>query len=138
MATKGIYVLSHNQARERAIDHLLKSPATTVVLFKEPTRTLEQNALAHSLFRQIADSGLTWSGRKLSEDQWKVLLVSGHAIATGHEADIVPGIENELVNLRESTANMSIKRLSSLIEYTQAFMAEHDIPIQEVPKSRPW
>jgi NinB protein len=67
-----------------------------------------------------------------------VLLVSGHAIATGHEADIVPGIENELVNLRESTANMSIKRLSSLIEYIQAFMAEHDIPIQEVPKSRPW
>ena len=127
MATKGIYVLSQYKARERAFDHLANSPDSTVVVFKEPTRTLEQSALLHVLIREIADSGFTWAGRKLSEDQWKVLLVSGHAIATGHEADIVPGIEHELVNLRESTAAMSIGRLSSLIEYVQAFKAEHDI-----------
>lgn len=127
MATKGIYVLSQYKARERAFDHLANSPDNTVVIFKEPTRTIDQNARLHSAIREIADSGFTWAGRKLSEDQWKVLLVSGHAIATGHEADIVPGIEHEIVNLRESTAAMSIGRLSSLLEYIDAFRAEHDI-----------
>ena len=127
MAARAIFNLARNKEKERAIDYLLNAPESTIVIFTEPTRTLDQNALLHTAFREIADSGLTWAGRKLSEEQWKVLLVSGHAIATGHEADIVPGIENELVNLRESTASMSIKRLSSLIEYVEAFKAEHDI-----------
>lgn len=129
MATRAIFNLAHNKARERAIDYLLNSPESTIVIFKEPTRTLEQNAYLHRIFRQIADSGLTWAGRTLSEDQWKVLLVSGHAIATGQETDIVAGIENELVNLRESTAKMSVQRLSSLISYIDAFVTEHDIQI---------
>lgn len=127
MATKGIYCLSHNQARERAINQVFIAPDTCVVIIKEQTRSLEQNALLHSMFNLLAESGLEWAGRKLSADQWKVLLVSGHAIATGHEADIVPGIENEIVNLRESTAQMSVKRLSSLISYIEAFLSEHDI-----------
>jgi hypothetical protein len=42
---------------------------------------------------------------------------------------MVPGIEGEFVNLRESTARMSKARGSSLIEYTLAFVAMHDIKI---------
>lgn len=127
MATRALFNLAHNKAREKSIDYLLNAPESTIVLFKEPTRTLDQNALAHLYFRKIADSGLTWSGRKLSESQWKVLLVSGHDIATGSEVDVIPGIENEIVSLRESTASMSVKRLSSLISYIEAFMSEHGI-----------
>jgi hypothetical protein len=43
----------------------------------------------------------------------------------------VPGLEGEFVNLRESTALMSIKRGASLIEYTQAFAAEHGVKTME-------
>ena len=125
--TKGIYRLVHREARERAINHVLNASDGNIVIIQEPTRSLNQNALLHSMFRRIAESGMTWCGRKMNEDQWKVLLVSGHSIATGHEADIVPGIENELVNLRESTAAMSSKRIASLIEYIKAFMTEHSI-----------
>jgi hypothetical protein len=35
---------------------------------------------------------------------------------------MVPGLEGEFVNLRESTAQMGIKRMISLIEYSQAYL----------------
>ncbi len=51
----------------------------------------------------------------------EVLLISGHAVATKQEAEVVPGLEGEYVNIRESSAEMSVKRMSSLIEYTIAW-----------------
>jgi hypothetical protein len=89
---------------------------------RETNRTLEQNALLHELFGQLESGKLEWGGKARTAAEWKVLLISGHSIATGGEAEIVRGLEDELVNIRESSAAMSIKRLNSLIEYTQAFL----------------
>ena len=54
--------------------------------------------------------------------------MSGHAVATKAEVEIVPGLEGEFINLRESTALMSVKRSASLIEYTLAYCASNSIP----------
>ena len=54
-------------------------------------------------------------------EQWKVLFISGHAIATNQKTDVVPGLEGEFVNIRESSAQMSVSRMASLIEYTTAY-----------------
>jgi hypothetical protein len=56
------------------------------------------------------------------------LLVSGHATATKEGSEILPGLEGEFVNIRESTALMSKKRGASLIEYTLAYAAMNQIP----------
>jgi hypothetical protein len=51
-------------------------------------------------------------------------MISGHAMATlGEVPDITEGLEGEVVNLRESSADMKKSRMSSLIEYTLAYMA---------------
>lgn len=103
---------------------------------KPESRSLEQNAHFHALCDVIAKSGMEWMQKPRNAAQWKVLLVSGHAKATNEEVDLVPGLEGEFINLRESTALMSIRRSSSLIEYTLAFMANNGIPTQvaeEVP-----
>lgn len=97
---------------------------------KEPTRSLDQNALLHALFSDIAKQS-TWHGRTLTPHQWKVLLISGHAIATGLGSDMVPGIEGEFVNIRESSARMSVSRMASLIEYVLAWCAVHQISTVE-------
>jgi hypothetical protein len=55
--------------------------------------------------------------------EWKLLLISGHSVATKQGAEMVPGLEGEFLNLRESTAAMSKTRIGSLIEYAEAFMA---------------
>ena len=46
-----------------------------------------------------------------------MIMVSAHKIATGGKAEMVIGLEGEVINLRESTAQMSVQRLASLIEY---------------------
>jgi len=51
--------------------------------------------------------------------------------AHGIEVEIVPGIENEFVNIRESTARMSVGRAASLITYAIAFCDMHGIHLTE-------
>lgn len=91
------------------------------------TRTLEQNAKFHKMCGDVGRARVAWAGKPRTPPQWKVLFVSGHAIATGEGSDMVPGLENEFVNLRESTALMSVRRSSSLIEYTQAWCVSNGI-----------
>lgn len=84
------------------------------------TRNGEQNAKFHAMCGDFAKSGIQWAGKPRTAENWKTLLVSGHAMATKEGAEMVPGLEGEFVNIRESTALMSVRRSSSLIEYTQA------------------
>ena len=121
------YIMSHELARQRAIEAVKNAPAGYVIEVKEPTRTLEQNAKFHAMCSDVAKSGVLWMGRQLLAAQWKVMFVSGHAIATGVGADILPGLEGEFVNVRESTARMSKKRGASLIEYVLSWCAENEI-----------
>lgn len=117
------------------IKPLLMAEHRLVLEVRPENRSLDQNAHFHALCGDIARSGIEWFGKPRKAEEWKVLLVSGHAKATKQEADVVPGLEGELVNLRESTARMSRARASSLIEYTLAFCAEHGVELRD---SRQW
>lgn len=129
--TKRIYRLVHDEARRRAAADCMSAEDGWVVTVSEPTRTLEQSAKFHAICSDIEKSGLRWGGKPRTAAQWKVLLVSGHAIATKEGAEMIPGIEGEFVNLRESTALMSKKRSSSLVEYALVFCAQNGIECQE-------
>ena len=124
---KSTYILAHAEARRRAAQAVQNAPDGHKVVISEQTRSGEQNAIFHALCGDIAKSGIEWMGKRRTAGEWKVLLVSGHSVATKQGADIVPGLEGEFVNLRESTAAMSKSRGSSLIEYTMAFMANHEL-----------
>lgn len=129
MAEKRTYRLVHAEARRRAEHDVATAPDGYCVTVSEPTRSLEQNAKFHALCSDIARAKTQWAGKPRNAVQWKVLLVSGHAIATKEGSEMVPGIEGEFVNLRESTAAMSKARGSSLIEYSLAFCAMNDVKI---------
>lgn len=127
MAALKRFVLAHSEARQRAAMFASLAPEGTVVVFSEPTRTGDQNAKFHAICSDLARSAVEWAGKRRDASQWKVLLVSGHAKATNEGAEMVPGLEGEFVNLRESTALMSKQRGSSLIEYALAFCAMHGV-----------
>ena len=101
---------------------LLLASDKVVVEVREKTRTDEQNAKLHAMLGDIAKQK-TFNGQKLSIEQWKMIFVSGHRIATGGTAEMAIGLEGEVINLRESTARMGVRRLASLIEYIQAWAA---------------
>jgi hypothetical protein len=130
MSKQFFVITSYN--RQRIAQAVAVAPVGQVVRITDPTRTLEQNAKLHAIFSDVAKQE-TYIGRHLSSHQWKTLFISGHAIATGLGADVVPGLENEFVNIRESSANMTVPRMSSLIEYTLAWGAEHNIRWTDEP-----
>ena len=104
---------------QQAKAHLMAGQPMCIEL-KEKTRSAEASAKFHAMCADFARSGIEWAGKKRTAMEWKVLLISGHSIATKQGAEMVPGLENEFVNIRESSARMSIARMNSLIEYTYA------------------
>lgn len=95
-----------------------------------PDRLLVQNARFHAMCGDVARQAKHLD-RKLTGAQWKVLFISAHAIETGEGADMVPGLTGEFVNLRESSAAMSIARMASLIEYVACWGAENNVTFKE-------
>jgi len=125
---KRVFRLVHAEARRRALECVREAPEGFAVTVAEPTRNGDQNAKFHALCGDLAKSDTQWMGKRRTQKQWKVLLVSGHATVTKEETpEIVAGLEGEWVNVRESTALMSVRRSSSLIEYTLAFMAMNGV-----------
>ncbi len=88
------------------------------------TRSEEASAKFHAMCADFERSGIEWAGKKRSREQWKILLISGHTIATKADAEITYGLEREVVSLRESSAQMGAARMASLIEYTNAMAVE--------------
>lgn len=137
MPEKRTVFLTTPRARETAHRYVDEWPDGYVVEFRAPNRTLDQNAKFHAICDEIAKSGFQWAGKPRTAAQWKVLLVSGHAAATKEGFDMVPGLEGEFVNLRESTALMSKKRSASLITYTLAFCDLNGIQLTEPAAAEP-
>lgn len=133
MSDHRTFIIANPTVRARCSAWLATDcPDGWVIKAQPPKRSLEQNAIFHAICEDIARSPVQWGGKRRTAAQWKVLLVSGHAIATKEGAEMVPGLEGEFVNLRESTAAMSKRRGSSLIEYAKAFCAQNDVRTKDV------
>jgi hypothetical protein len=107
------------------------SPGSVVTL-EPPRRTLDQNALFHSLCGEIAKAKPQWNGFHMDAEDWKALLIVSHAVATKEDIGmrLVPDLEGHgLVQLRESSARMSKVRATSLIDYVIAWATTQGIDI---------
>ena len=105
-----------------------------VLELRPETRSDRQNKLLHALFGDVAEQA-QWMGQKRTALEWKLLFVSGHSVATKQGADLVPGLEGEFLNLRESTARMSKARMASLLEYVISWAIDHGVELRE---ARQW
>ena len=122
------YFFNSEQVRQNALRCMMSLPIGEdwVAEFRKNTRNDEHSKKFHAMCADVSMQ-LTYVGKKISPAAWKVLFISGHAIATGEGAEIVPGLEGEFCNIRESSAKMSIKRFASLIEYVTAYCAENGV-----------
>ena len=131
---KQTYLLRDDRIRQNAINQILSAPLDKdkplTIRISDYKRTVDQNAKFHAMLADIARQ-VQWCGKRLKPEQWKVLLISGHAVATQQQAEVVPGIEGEFVNIRESSAEMSVGRMASLIEYTTAWAVGQGVRFTE-------
>lgn len=119
------FVLSHSEARRRAVEAIREAPDGHEVRVSEPRRSLDANARLHAMLTEIAQT-MTYQGKRLPMECWKALFVSAHSIATKQGGEVMVGMEGEFVAIRESTATMSKARASSLMEYIEAWRASQE------------
>lgn len=134
MSQRQTFHLVSDRVRENARLALETAPDRYVITIAEPTRSNDQNAMFHAICSDIAKSRHLFIGKPRSAAVWKVLLISGHAAATAEGSEVVPGLEGEFVNIRESSALMSVRRAASLITYTLAYCDTNGIPLTETRK----
>ena len=130
MTDKQQFFLRNHQVRSNCIEFIKSLPANEqkplVVKIQPITRTLEQNAKLHAMLTDIAKQ-CEFNGKRLDVDNWKAIFVSAHKIATGGQAEMAIGLEGEVINLRESTAQMGVKRMASLIEYITSWGVQNGV-----------
>lgn len=131
MSEERFFTLAPGLARQRAHEAIDEAADGYTVQVSPPKMNPEQRARFHAICNDIARSGMKWSGKPRTPKEWKVLLISGHATATGEGSDVVAGLEGELVNVRESTTQIGRRRGASLIEYATAFADTNGIQLRD-------
>ena len=137
--SKRILVLTGEPARRAAVRAIHEAFDGQVVTIADPTRKLEQNAKLHAMLTDVSRQ-VEYHGSKRTIEFWKGLFVSGWQIATGEKAEIVPGLEGEFINIRESTTTLGVRRMASLIEYVTAWAVSNGVrltePCAKIPEGR--
>ena len=129
------FVLINDRVRENAIRAIRSAPDGYSASVSEPKRSVDQNAKFHAIVSDIARSPMKWAGKTRTPEEWKILLISGHAVATQSAGEVIPGLEGEFVAIRESSASMGVRRAASLIEYCLAFAAANGIELIETSRN---
>ena len=133
--SKRILKLTGDLARHAAHRAIDETPDGHVVTIAEPTRNLEQSAKFHAICGEIAKLH-KFAGALRTPEQWKMLLISGHAVATKQGSEMLPGLEGEWCNLRESSAKMSVRRMASLIEYAVSYCGGNEVQMTDAAPER--
>ena len=125
------YILISDHVRQNAMRAVHIAPAGYAVTVSPATRSTDQNAKFHAICSDLAKSPLVWAGKRRSLEEWKVLLISAHSVATSTKGEVIPGLEGEFVAIRESSARMSVARAASLITYALAFCDTNGVQLTE-------
>ncbi|EAB5457506.1 NinB protein [Escherichia coli] len=124
------YHLTNESIRYNAIQYLRTCDLDIIVEFKQRNRSIRQNARLHAMLSEISKKA-TYHGKARNIEFWKGLFVSGWQIATNQHPEIISGLEGELINIRESTATLSVKKISEIMDYIEAYCAMNSINLSE-------
>jgi hypothetical protein len=116
--------------RQFAASYIMEvAPDGCVVSFREAARSLEQNALMHSMAADLSRQVL-WCGQTLNLDQWKrfatAKLKKDKLVFDCNEHG-EPDANAGLIVLGASTAAMSVGDVSALIEWFGWMGARHNV-----------
>jgi len=122
---KRTFVLTHQEARNRAVEAIREADQGYVVTIGEQRRSGSQNALMWALLHDLSDQ-VAWHGQKLTPENWKDMCT-----AALKRQQVVPGIDGGFVVLGTSTRKMTKPEMAELIDFIYAFGAEHGVKFEE-------
>lgn len=122
-----VFNLINQDVRARACAAIMSAGDNQRVEIKERTRSLDQNAKLHALLNEIARS-IEWAGAYRSVDTWKRLLTAAWLRSNNEHVEILPAIDGHGVDIVfTKTSSLSVTKMIDLIEFIQAWHAEHEV-----------
>lgn len=121
-----VFYLNHQIARDNAINAVRDAPLGYVVEVKQKTRSVPQNSRMWAILSDISKQ-VEWHGRKLSEEEWKIVFTAALKRQTA-----VPNIDGTgFVVLGYQTKKMTTDEMNELQELMSAFAVEHNVTLKE-------
>jgi hypothetical protein len=103
-----------------------------VLELRPETRSMAENAMLHALLTAISNK-IEWAGKKRDVEVWKRLITAAWLRARGEGIELLPAIDGHGVDVVfRHTSKLTRAECAELIEYVQAFCAEHGIDTGEV------
>lgn len=104
----------------------MQAPEGYVLRLTEPTRSLEQNSFLHALLTDVGNMiDWKWCGYDVGLPELKSIFMCAYRKVKGIEERLIPGIDNQPVNLDWHTSNMTKRELSEFAELVHAWMSEY-------------
>lgn len=97
------------------------------IVIKDQDRSGEQNKKLHACLTDIANQ-VEHAGKKWDVLIWKRLLTAAWLREAGEQPQMIPAVDgNGFDVVYERTSKLSVKQCASLLEWIQAFGAEHQV-----------
>jgi hypothetical protein len=135
MSERRVFILSHPQARQRAIDAVRMAADGEVVRISPPAKTREQEAKYHAQIADIARQCSEFRDRGYDEDDVKRLLIDAFAhvmreagTPLHHDGRVVPSLDGRrVVQLGIQSSKFWKNEASQFIEHLYAWGAENGV-----------
>lgn len=118
---KRSFRLLNRDRRGAAARQCMTAPYGVEVIFRERTRTLDQNDALWARLKDISDQ-LDWHGQKLTKEEWKDYFM--HALK---RAKWVPAEWGGMIPIGMSTSALRVSDMRDLIELINEFAARHGV-----------
>ncbi|UXH41605.1 recombination protein NinB [Pseudomonas promysalinigenes] len=97
------------------------------IVIKDQDRSGEQNKKLHACLSDISKQ-VEHAGKKWDVLIWKRLLTAAWLREAGEQPQLIPALDgNGFDVVYERTSKLSVKQCASLLEWVQAFGAEHQV-----------
>lgn len=130
MSVLKVFVLSHDTARRGVGAFAMTAPEGTVCQFKEPSRSLDQNAAQWPILQAFSDQ-LEWpvNGKmcKMTPDEWKDVLTAGFK---QEQVRLAMGPTGGVVMIGQRTSKMSKAVFSEWLEFLHSVAAERGVNVE--------
>ena len=121
--SRALLIIRSQADRQRAAAWAQKAPPGTRIDFKAAKRSLPQNSRLWAMLTDIAQQ-VEWHGNKLRAADWKTVFMD----ALRRELRLVPSLDGAgMVNLSNSSSDLSKGEMSDLLELIAMFGAEHGV-----------
>lgn len=97
------------------------------IVIKDMDRSSDQNRKLHACLTDISRQ-VEHAGKKWDVLIWKRLLTAAWLRESGEQPQLIPAVDgNGFDVVYERTSQLSVKQCASLLEWIQAFGAEHQV-----------